>query len=268
MAQKEIDLDEWELIPDDGFLGSRDDVQKKILYRRWSGSDPKGVFNDYFKDPLANNSPKVRENPGNRATPQRAPTQLVPVPIQLNPKTTRGKTPDDYHVHDDDHDEVVKEITKVIPVEADQDSVSKVFFKKMKENELFVDMKMDSPKSPTATTTRGFIPQIDASAAFNFDEKVESMVEKSMSSPKMVNMKNTTSSDLELEADINSDDGLNLWKLSLTGIGAICSFGIAAATICILFFGSHQRNKHRQQNQKIAFQIYNDDKVRKLFFFS
>lgn len=261
-----MDFDDWELIPDDGFLGFRDDSEKKILYRKWTGSDPKGVLNDYFRCPLTqNNSRKVRENPGTR------PSQLVPVsipiPIQLNPTSSRVKSPDD-------QPQPVKETTKVVVVEppneksiqnfgsgssssssfeSDQDSVSKVFFKKMKENESFVDMKMDSPKSPT---TRGFIPQIDA-AAFNFDDKVEGM--ENMSSPRMVNMKN--SGDLGMEDD-GSDGGLNIWKLSLTGIGAICSFGIAAATICILFFGSHHRNKQLHQNHKIRFQIYNDDKVR------
>ncbi|PON47538.1 Transmembrane protein [Trema orientale] len=255
MAHKELDLDDgWELIPDDGFLGYRDDGEKKILYRKWSGSDSDGLMNDYFKHPLANNSRKVREKPGNRA-PQRVPSQLVPVPIpiHLNPTTTRtrGENPDA-------EDEVVPPPTPPPPpIEVDQDSVSKVFFKKMKENE-FVDMKMDStsPKSPT--TRGGFMPpQIDA-AVFNFDDKVEAMpMVDNMSSPRMVNMKNISTS--ELEAD-SSDDGLNIWKLGLTGIGAICSFGLAAATICILFLGSHHRNKNRLQNQKIRFQIYNDDK--------
>ena len=57
-----------------------------------------------------------------------------------------------------------------------------------------------------------------------------------------------------------NNGGINLWKWSLSGIGAICSFGVAAATICIIIFGSHQRSKQRQQNQKLRFQIYTDDK--------
>ncbi|AES80850.1 hypothetical protein MtrunA17_Chr7g0253401 [Medicago truncatula] len=55
--------------------------------------------------------------------------------------------------------------------------------------------------------------------------------------------------------------GFNLWKWSLTGVGAICSFGVAAATICVLFFGSQQRNNKLQQDQSIRFKIYTDDKV-------
>ncbi|XP_062113379.1 uncharacterized protein LOC133824505 [Humulus lupulus] len=261
MAHKELDLDEWELIPDNGFLGFREDCEKKTLYRKWSGtSDPKGVLNDYFDCPLTKNSPG--------RLPQRVPSQLVPVsipiPIQLNSTTsTRGKTPDD------DDDETTKAVVDAgAGFEADQDSVSKVFFKKMKKENEFVDMKMvESPKSPT----RGgaFMPQIDT-AVFNFDDKVESEnMSGVISSPRMMNMKkmsgnldmkedHTNSTDENGDSDEEDDDRLDIWKWSLSGIGAICSFGIAAATICILFIGSHHRNQ--QHNHKIRFQIYNDDK--------
>ncbi|XP_030506766.2 uncharacterized protein LOC115721825 [Cannabis sativa] len=264
MAQKEImDLDEWELIPDDGFLGFREDCsEKKILYRKLSGntnSDPKGVLNDYF-------------NPGR--LPQRVPSQLVPVPIpipiQLNSTTaatkTRGETPDD--------EDVV--IAGGGLIEANQDSVSNVSFKKMKKENEFVDMKMvESPKSPTRG---GFnMTQIDA-GVFNFDhhDKIEAENLSSgggvITSPRFMNMKKM-SGNLDMKEDHNKnmdensdgdededadDDGLNIWKWSLSGIGAICSFGIAAATICIIFIGSHHRNQ--QHNHKIRFQIYNDEK--------
>ena len=205
-----MDLDEWEFIPADGFLNFREDAEKSIYF-----TNSKSVFNMNYFDESLPNSKKAREN-----------SRLVPVtiPIQLKP------TPEP------------ESVVKAGALEADQDSVSQVFFKKETE---FVDMKMDSPKSPTSAM--GFVAQIDASA-FSFDDKAEAV---------------KAEKDLAMEERESGDDGLNIWKLSLTGIGAICSFGIAAATICVLFFGSHQRNKHRlHNNHKIRFQIYDDDKVK------
>ncbi|XP_024024645.1 uncharacterized protein LOC21397882 isoform X2 [Morus notabilis] len=232
-----MDFDEWEFIPADGFLDfCEDGVKKKIHYSNW-GSDPKGVFDmNYFDCPLQDSRKTTtrRENP-------RPPSQLVPVPIipvHLNPTVGKSSLADD-------HDQLEKEITDEAG-EADQDSVSQVFFKKMKKENEFVDtMKVDSPKSPT-TTSRGFMPQIDAST-FEFDEDKEEGLRSK---------EGTKSLEGENSCD---DDGLSIWKLGLTGIGAICSFGVAAATICVLFFGSHQKNQ--QSSHKIRFQLYNDDKV-------
>lgn len=268
-----MDLDEWEYLPDDGFLDYHEDGEKKIFPSK-RNSDAKSVFHmNYFICP----SPKSR-NIAEPAGNSRVPNQLVPVkiPIQLEPGF--GKAPED--------DELVKEISKVpiemtvVPsgisekvkapsdgggiLEADQDTVSQVFFKKMKENE-FVDMKMDSPRSPT----RGFIPQID-SGTFHFDGKDDQGMEN-VSSPRMkIDKEMVMSKKNSLEGDVNEevnwDGNNNIWKWSFTGIGAICSFGIAAATICILFFGSQQRNNKQEQNQKLRFQIYTDDKVSKFLF--
>ncbi|XP_075638288.1 uncharacterized protein LOC142610369 [Castanea sativa] len=256
-----MDLDEWEFLPDDdGFLDFHDDGDKKnFLGKR--NSDPKTVFNmNYFICPSPTPR-KIIEPPRNSGLP----SQLVPVPIHLEPPSGKAR--------DDDEQQLVKQITKVpieisvLPsasitekinhMEADQDSVSQVFFK-MKENE-FVDMKMDSPKSGA----RGFLPQIDT---FQFEDKGEALEGMSMTSPRMkvekdmvLGKKSIMDCDANIE-EVNWDESngrLNIWKWSLTGIGAICSFGVAAATICILFFGTQQTNKH---NQKLRFQIYTDDK--------
>ncbi|KAL5547265.1 hypothetical protein UlMin_006952 [Ulmus minor] len=237
-----MDIDrEWEFIPSDGFLDFGEDGERKIHCGN-RNSDSNSVFNmNYFVCPSPN-SRKITENP----TDPRIPNKIVPVPIPIQLNPTLGKNPED---------ELVKEITKLptqISVaksapEAEQDTISQVFFKK---NE-FVDMKMDSPKSPT----RGFLSQIDA-GKINYDEEIEGI--ESLSSPRLRMIeKKKNNNNLESEDDC---DGLNFWKLSFTGIGAICSFGIAAATICILFFGSHHRNKQIKQNQKLRFQIYTDDK--------
>ncbi|CAN0829866.1 hypothetical protein LINGRAPRIM_LOCUS3078 [Linum grandiflorum] len=125
--------------------------------------------------------------------------------------------------------------------EPESESASQVFFKKMKEAE-FADMKMDSPKSQTSPSPVWESPRLDSSGKFSFDDDGEL---SSCSSPRMVK-----------DDDDDDSGGLNLWKWSLHGIGAICSFGFAAATVCIIIFG---RNK-QLQNQQLRFQIYTDDK--------
>lgn len=258
-----MDLDEWEYLPDDAFLDFHEDGEKRIFSGK-RNSDPKTVFNmDYFICPSPT-SGKVIEPPGN----SRLPNQVVPLPIDWEPTCVSGKARDD---------DLVKGITKVpieisvLPsavlaekikaMEADQDTVSQVFFK-IKENE-FVDMKMDSPKSGA----RGFLPQIET-GTFQYEDKGEAL--ESKTSPRMKIEKEMVMMDCDSnkeEVAWEEDSGrLNIWKWSLSGIGAICSFGVAAATICIIFFGSHQRNKHHQQNQKFRFQIYADDKVCKFNF--
>ncbi|KAF9670241.1 hypothetical protein SADUNF_Sadunf13G0047900 [Salix dunnii] len=258
-----MDLEEWELLPHDGLIEIHGDGEKKTFGASKSGSpSPKSMFNmNYFVCP---SSPPKHS--------RLARNQLVPVPIQLEPTT--GKDVPEGRVISK------KEVIPVVPIdlctavpsvivpevkEADQDSVSQVFFKKLKENE-FVDMKLDSPKS--SNTKGGFVPpQIDAGATFNFEDQSDhqgytgdqELDATKISSPRIKITGKESSTTGEVGWEENSG-GLNLWKLSLTGIGAICSFGVAAATICIFIFGSHQRNKHQQQNQKLSFQIYTDDK--------
>ncbi|BAF21056.2 Os07g0204100 [Oryza sativa Japonica Group] len=52
-------------------------------------------------------------------------------------------------------------------------------------------------------------------------------------------------------------------KLRVNGIGALCSFGVAAAaTVCVFLVGGRLQHHHRQQQQhKIQLQLYGDDKV-------
>lgn len=54
-------------------------------------------------------------------------------------------------------------------------------------------------------------------------------------------------------------------KLKVNGIGALCSFGVAAATLCVFLVGGRQQQHHRRQEQReetIQLQFYGDDKVR------
>ncbi|XP_041023955.1 uncharacterized protein LOC121264723 [Juglans microcarpa x Juglans regia] len=249
-----MDLDEWEYLPDDGYLG-----EKKTFWGKPS-SDSKTVFNmNYFLCPSPN-SMKITEPPG-------LPGQVVEVPIHLEPTSGIGKAPQD--------GEPVKDITKVpiessvmrpvvilerpnVPntgvMEADEDVVSHVFFK-MKENE-FVDMKKDSPMS----SCRGFMPQIDTST-FQFEDKLGESLESKTTSPRTeAENRDCCDSNKKVTWEESGSGSLNIWKWSFTGIGAICSFGVAAATICILFLGSHQRNKQHQESQKFRFRIHTDGK--------
>ncbi|KAJ1288218.1 hypothetical protein BS78_02G073200 [Paspalum vaginatum] len=72
----------------------------------------------------------------------------------------------------------------------------------------------------------------------------------------------------EEEEDIKKDDKarpecvvFSVGKLKVNGIGALCSFGVAAATICVFLIGGRLQHHHRQQQQqKIQLQFYGDDK--------
>ncbi|CAL0322801.1 unnamed protein product [Lupinus luteus] len=178
-----MDIDEWEILSDDGFLDFNEDDENQIFIGK-KNSESKSVFDNYFCT-----SPRSRNHHHQGVVPNK----LFHVPIQLEPRI--AKTLDDV---------LVEENTK-----------DHVFFK-IKENE-FVDMKMDSPRMK---------------------------VEKEM---------------LRIMECDKDDDGFNLWKWSLKGIGAICSFGVAAATICVLFYGNQHKNK-LHQHHKIQFQIYTDGK--------
>lgn len=240
-----MDLEEWELLPNDGFLDIHEDGGKKFLPR-----EDKNVFKmNYFICPSPT-SGKIDEPPdGSRVS-----NQLVHVPIQLDP--TIGTATDDEIFTRVPIEinilpaETIKAPKKIEALEADQDPVSQVFFKKLKENE-FDDMKMDSLKSGS----KGFIPYIDASVF-----QGEAIENNSNSVSKMKIEDKNVDLGIKKEEEITwegNTGGLNIWKLSFTGIGALCSFGFAAATICIIIF---QRNKQNQRNQKLRFQIYADDK--------
>ncbi|KAL2483162.1 hypothetical protein Fot_44606 [Forsythia ovata] len=230
-----MDLQEWELLPDDGFLEIHDDGGKKIYSRKY-GSGPNSVLEmNYFVCP-----------------PKSTPTitnQLLPVPIHLEPKILKPsdqemipkQVPVEIKIMPSALPEKIKHFNTGSATEADQDLVSQVFFKKMKEPE-FVDMKVESPKSSRSE----IMPQIDGAGFFQFEENEEALESKSCEG------------DSEMEMDENNW-GLNIWKWSSTGIGAICSFGVAAATVCIVVFGTRQKSK-QQQNQKLQFQIYTNDK--------
>ena len=86
----------------------------------------------------------------------------------------------------------------------------KVFFK-IKEKSEFVDMK------------RGILPPMDA-GALKFEDKGEAM--EIITSPRRKAIeKDVCDKEEETTWEEENNSGFNLWKWSLTGVGAICSFG-------------------------------------------
>ncbi|XP_026405778.1 uncharacterized protein LOC113301235 isoform X1 [Papaver somniferum] len=130
----------------------------------------------------------------------------------------------------------------------------------MKENE-FVEMKLDSP-TKSAGSTGIKTPRIESGGSIQFEDKEEDFIEnKKIDDDQEASKKNC--SDLGMKKDQrnlqerNNGGGLHIWKWRITGIGALCSLGITAATIYIFIIGN--RKKHHQQNQKFRFQIYAED---------
>ncbi|XP_062004979.1 uncharacterized protein LOC133722174 [Rosa rugosa] len=267
-----MDLDEWEYLPDDAFLDFHEESEKKVFFSK-RYFDSKSVFNMYhdyciIQSPNCSSSKKLVAT--DQVAPAVPPNQLsVPVQIQLLPPPSFFRSTQS---PDEEKQEALVPVSAAAVVtgttgagggggggegEGDQDPLlSQVYFKKTTWEPEFVDMKMDSPKSPTSRggLGSGFVHQTssDSTAAaggakFQFDDYNG---EPKVSSPRMKTNKE--------EDEQGQRQNNNIWKLSFSGIGAICSFGFAAATICILFLGSHQRNN---QNHK-HFQIYTDDNKR------
>jgi hypothetical protein len=230
-----MDLEDWEFLPDHGFIDYHEDYPRKS--KRNYNNNINNMFNmDHFKCPSSS-----------------SPQGVITVPFHLEQL--------------DDELEKKKHVITKLPLEVNLapppsvdlekkkkikiESFDQVFFKKMKENE-FVDMKqplLDSPNS------RVLLPQIE-NLKFDDDDDAKSTKVESITEMKKNELVDAKTDDVEEE---NSNGNMNFWKMSLTGIGAICSFGVAAATICIIVLGSHRRNTH---NQKFHFQIYTDDKQR------
>ncbi|XP_074351128.1 uncharacterized protein LOC141690298 isoform X2 [Apium graveolens] len=238
-----MDLDEWEFISDDAFLELYEDEGQKFFPRTYVKDSSKSVFNRYFDDTSSSKSQQFVE----KTDLPRLPKQLVPFPVEFQPNTQENH--DQEHVKQviiEDSSEtrlvvnaITEEIKSPASLKVDQDFVPRVVFKKMNENDYGIDIKVESPKSGS----RGVVPQIEANK-FQFEETPDDQTVETM-----------TKKDQE-------HDAVNMWKWSLTGVGAICSFGVAAAaTICIIILGnSQQQRKH----QKLQFKIYADDKIKEV----
>jgi hypothetical protein len=69
----------------------------------------------------------------------------------------------------------------------------------------------------------------------------------------------------EEEGGVSSRTGFSVGNLRVNGVGALCSFGVAAATFVIFLLGGKQQQQQqsrRHQDHKIQHQMYADDEVR------
>ncbi|OWM78823.1 uncharacterized protein LOC116195339 [Punica granatum] len=248
-----MDIQDWELLPVDGFLDFHGDGEVK-LYSPKRNSHSKSVLDsDYFRCPSPD-SWKLVDPPGN----PRSHNQFVPVGVQLDPEGDEAKEVTKLPIDES----VVTAKAGAPDMEAlrgaeDQDPVSQVSFKKTKEANEFADMKMDL--SPRCGGVRGIVPPIEAFYFGERDEADENNMEGPIS-PRIKHGKREMVKKMDPCDGVSweeSKGGLKMWKWGLSGIGALCSFGVvAAATCCILILGSRQN--HPKHN--VRFQIYADDK--------
>ncbi|KAG7575898.1 hypothetical protein ISN45_Aa03g003490 [Arabidopsis thaliana x Arabidopsis arenosa] len=226
-----MDLEDWELVlPKNSF---------KDLDLDHDEDHHGSMVMDYFlcpstKDPL----PKTESPPSSIVVPKK----LLQVPIAWEAVLDQDNTKKpNKHEPDPDPDSNQTLSTDFV-------SSPRVSFKIMKETE-FADMKIDPPARITSP-----LPQIDAAAASkpsdlegggDLRDKKEVVLE-------------------EEDEDGSGGERLNLWKVGLNGIGAICSFGVAAAaaTVCVFFLGHNNIKICKNKNQMLRFQIYSDDNKR------
>ncbi|ESQ49700.1 hypothetical protein EUTSA_v10021350mg [Eutrema salsugineum] len=223
-----MDMDEWELIPKNSF---------NYLDLDHDDEHHGAMMMDYYLSPSTQDPLHKTESPPRSRV---IPTKLLQVPIAWEPVL--------------DHE------NKKIPNDPDLDPGSKqtlltdsvpsprVSFKKMKETE-FADMKTDPPARITSPVSQiDAVKPSDSEGSDDFREKKEVNLEKE-------------------NDDVTSDrrgQRLNLWKIGLNGIGAICSFGAAAAaaSVCVFFLGHNNIKICKSKNQMLRFQIYSDDNKR------
>ncbi|KAI3716581.1 hypothetical protein L1987_67551 [Smallanthus sonchifolius] len=219
-----MDLEDegWVSVPYDGLLEVHDDGDEKFFSRKYVKSPTKFYKQNYFN------------------TSHTSQYYVDDEPVFVNQF---------------DHKEMVEEIIK-LPIlitepketsfesepELKQDPIFQVFFKK--ENQ-FVDMTMGSPR----LSYHEYNLSCTETHTFQHEEKNDDHVVNCSSSKMVVK---------EVVACKESNQRLDFWKWGLNGIGIFCSLGMAAATICIIICGNGRR--HKQQNQKLKFQIYHDNK--------
>ncbi|KAJ4882566.1 Uncharacterized protein Rs2_32659 [Raphanus sativus] len=236
-----MDLEDWELLPKNLYKGlDLDQDEDHEAAMRIIRNTEKNFDMDYFICPTHDPVGKTEF----RRRPSVVPTQLLQVPINWEPV---------YTVDDTDHKKSPEPelLTESIPS-------PRITFKTAKENE-FVDMKIDLPARFTSP-----LPQKDdkhsISARVLAGEYYGEMGTE-------VEEGGDLRSKKEVDCDEENTRGekMNLWKMGLHGIGAICSFGVAtaAATFYVFFLGRNNSIRGcRNKNQTLRFQIYSDDNKR------
>ncbi|KAJ0238565.1 Transmembrane protein [Hirschfeldia incana] len=180
------------------------------------------------------------------------PAQLLQVPITWEPVYTVEDTDLKKNQDLDFLDPDPELLTDSVPS-------PRITFKTAMINE-FVDMKIDLPVRFTSP-----IPQSNEKhsvsggvLAKEFYDEVGTEVDEGgeLTSKKEVGWD---------EKENKCEEKMNLWKMSLHGIGAICSFGVAAAvtSFCVFFTGHNNSIRGcRNKNKILRFQVYIDDNKR------
>ncbi|KAG8478897.1 hypothetical protein CXB51_028754 [Gossypium anomalum] len=196
MIHQEMDIDhEWVFLPDNRFLDINQDHGGKRV------SDSNLVFfTDYFDEeqsPPSGNSGKVAK-------------QVVPVPFPLEPRIL--KVPEN---------EIGKEITKRVPL--DFSSTPSMILEKIKE------AGMESVGGDKEVKTQVSFRK----PSYNNNESVDMTNKWTHQGPLRKELSLNWMLQKAENKDVNweeSSSGLNLWKWSLTGIGAICSLAQTTTT--------------------------------------
>ncbi|KAI6673563.1 hypothetical protein NL676_001469 [Syzygium grande] len=221
-----MDTDEWELLAVDGLLDSHEGGGGGKVYSRRRSCHSESVLDmDHFRCPP---SPPP-------------PSRIAPVAIGPDPEAAPGP-PGVEEVADLPAGEVEAPSLGGLSG-SEREITSRVFFKKAGEE---AAAEMESLRSPPRMGSER------AAAAAAVKDKNDAACETGE-----VLWEEKRS---ESEGETN---GVNsILKRGFTGIGALCSFGVAAAaTFCVLILGSRQGNdRQSQQKQNLRFQLYSDDK--------
>ncbi|KAL1195544.1 hypothetical protein V5N11_030810 [Cardamine amara subsp. amara] len=242
-----MDLEEWEILPKNNYKGldlglDEDNEEKKMMRNTGKSFDM-----DYFICPI-NDSVGKTEFLHHRSS--MVPTQLLQIPITWEPVSTIDDTEDHKKYPGPDFSEDPELLTDPFPS-------PRITFKKTKETK-FADMKIDSLASPLAQNDDKHSDSEGGLGGEYYDEVMGPEGEESC------DLRSKKEVDWDGDESIGGER-MNLWKKGLNGIGAICSFGVAAAaaTICVFFLGHNNSIKGcRNKNQILRFQIYSDDNKR------
>ncbi|KAI3706514.1 hypothetical protein L6452_24312 [Arctium lappa] len=222
-----MDLEDegWVNIPYDGLLEVHDDGDEKIFSRKYVKSPVKLFKPNYFETRQKSRN-FVQEEP-------RFGKQLVPLPTEFDREVKEMiKHP---ILFNNEPKEARHE------VELDQDPIFQVFFKK--ENQ-FVEMRTGSPRLNSREPDLSCIE----TGTFQYEKRSDDDDDNCSSPSKMMKKE-------VVGWGSKSDERLNFWRWGLSGIGAFCCVGMAAATIGIIIFGNGRRQK-----QKLRIQFYSDNK--------
>lgn len=130
------------------------------------------------------------------------------------------------------------------------DKAPKALFKKFKDDES-VGMKIESPSK---NAKNPIMPPVEPEQMmFDCKEEEEKFYKDEKNPEKGIDYVEPESKEQQFGIKILR------WRL-VGGVGALCSVGVAAATLCIFILGGCQLQKHQNRNQKIQFQIYTDEK--------